>query len=66
MVDDFTSENGATRLLPSSHHSDLAPSKEFFEKIAKQLQEKLATFCFLTRWFGMLEVIIKRKILEEV
>ena len=40
MVDDFTNENGATRLLPSSHHSDLAPSKEFFEKNCETITGK--------------------------
>ena len=32
MIDDFTADNGATRLLPSSHHSDSRPSEEFFEE----------------------------------
>lgn len=31
-LDDFTLENGATKLLSASHHSDLAPTEEFFEK----------------------------------
>lgn len=31
-LDDFTLENGATKLLAASHHSATAPSEEFFEK----------------------------------
>jgi len=36
-LDDFTAENGGTRLLPSSHHCSTAPTQEYFEKNAVQL-----------------------------
>ena len=31
-LDDFTIENGATKILPGSHNTDLIPSEELFEK----------------------------------
>lgn len=31
-LDDFTLENGGTKLLPASHHSSKVPSEELFEK----------------------------------
>jgi ectoine hydroxylase-related dioxygenase (phytanoyl-CoA dioxygenase family) len=31
-LDDFTDDNGATQVLPGSHHSADAPSAEFFER----------------------------------
>jgi len=42
-LDDFTVENGATKLLPASHHSPNLPTEEFFEKHAKQVTCKKGT-----------------------
>src|SRR5690606_17304627 len=36
-LDDFTIDNGATRLLPASHHSPNIPTKDYFEKNAISL-----------------------------
>lgn len=37
MLDDFTTENGATLLLPKSHLEKEKPSEEFFNKFAKPI-----------------------------
>lgn len=36
-LDDFTDDNGATQVLPGSHHSSETPSAEFFERSAVRL-----------------------------
>ncbi|WP_217596218.1 phytanoyl-CoA dioxygenase family protein [Cohnella sp. GbtcB17] len=36
-LDDFTLENGATKMLPGSHHTDLVPVEEYFENSCVQL-----------------------------
>lgn len=36
-LDDFTSENGGTRVLPGSHHSEIIPSKEYFDNHSIQV-----------------------------
>lgn len=36
-LDDFTLENGATKVLPGSHHDEKAPSEDFFEQHCAQL-----------------------------
>jgi ectoine hydroxylase-related dioxygenase (phytanoyl-CoA dioxygenase family) len=36
-LNDFTIENGATKLLPASHHSATIPTEEFFEKNSTQI-----------------------------
>jgi ectoine hydroxylase-related dioxygenase (phytanoyl-CoA dioxygenase family) len=37
-LDDFTKENGATRVLPGSHNSPKIPSKDYFDKFSVQLE----------------------------
>ncbi len=39
-LDDFTVENGGTKVLPASHHADFIPTKEYFEKNAIQVECK--------------------------
>ncbi len=39
-LDDFTNQNGGTKLLDASHHSSEIPSEEFFEKNCFQLNCK--------------------------
>lgn len=39
-LDDFTIENGGTRVLPASHHSEFIPTKEYFDKNAIQVECK--------------------------
>lgn len=46
-LDDFTLENGATRVLPSSHHSEAFPSDEVVTRIEKQIEVKRGTFIVL-------------------
>ena len=42
-LDDFTSENGGTRVLPASHHSDIIPSKDYFDAHSIQVECKKGT-----------------------
>jgi hypothetical protein len=42
-LDDFTTENGGTKLLPASHHSVEIPSESFFEQHCIQLSCKKGT-----------------------
>ncbi|HFU74950.1 MAG TPA: phytanoyl-CoA dioxygenase [Arcobacter sp.] len=37
-LDDFTKENGGTKVLVGSHNSDIVPSKEYFDKNAVQVE----------------------------
>jgi len=39
-LDDFTYENGGTRVLPASHHSNILPDKEYFDKHSQQVECK--------------------------
>lgn len=39
-LDDFTTQNGGTKVLPASHHSNFIPTKKYFEKNAVQLECK--------------------------
>jgi len=32
VLDDFTKDNGGTRILPGSHHSNIIPTKKYFEE----------------------------------
>jgi hypothetical protein len=43
MVDDFTVENGATKVAPSTHKIKERPSEEFLEKNSIQVQGKAGT-----------------------
>lgn len=42
-LDDFTSENGGTKVLPASHHSDVIPSKDYFDANSIQVECKKGT-----------------------
>ena len=46
-LDDFTVENGATYLLPRSHHMDLAPTSEDFFENAERLIINAGDFAIL-------------------
>lgn len=46
-VDDFTFENGATFVLPSSHKSENFPSKNYIQKNAIQIEAKAGSFIVL-------------------
>ncbi len=49
-IDDFTSENGGTRVIPASHHSDIVPSKEYFDVNSIQVEcKKGSLFVFNAR-----------------
>ena len=37
-LDDFNKENGGTKVLPASHHSDHIPDKEYFDTHALQVE----------------------------
>ena len=39
-LDDFTTENGGTKVLPASHHADYIPTKEYFDKNSVQFEFK--------------------------
>ena len=43
MLDEFKIENGATRLIPSSHYYEEFPSKEYIEKKAEYITGKAGT-----------------------
>lgn len=43
-VDDFTVENGATFVLPASHHSEEFPSPDFVRRNAVQVEAKAGSF----------------------
>lgn len=36
-LDDFTIDNGGTKVLPASHHSSVIPTKEYFDKNSLQV-----------------------------
>lgn len=40
LLNDFTEENGATKVLPGSHHSSITPSEDLFNSSAVQLTGK--------------------------
>lgn len=40
VLDDFTKQNGGTKVLPGSHHADYIPTKEYFDKHAVDVQCK--------------------------
>lgn len=44
VLDDFTVENGATKLLPGSHNSPEVPNNEYFEKNCVQVTCKKGSF----------------------
>lgn len=46
-VDDFTTENGATFVLPSSHKFEAFPSPGYIEKNAIQIEAKAGSFILL-------------------
>lgn len=37
VLDDFTHDNGATKILPASHHSEIIPNQDFFDKNSLKL-----------------------------
>jgi ectoine hydroxylase-related dioxygenase (phytanoyl-CoA dioxygenase family) len=39
-LDDFSVENGATKVLPASHHSKIIPTKEYFDNHSIQVECK--------------------------
>jgi ectoine hydroxylase-related dioxygenase (phytanoyl-CoA dioxygenase family) len=46
-LDDFTVENGATRVIPASHHREAFPSDGVVAKVEKQVTVKRGTFIVL-------------------
>jgi hypothetical protein len=46
-VDDFTTENGATFVLPASHKSEAFPSPAYIKRNAVQLEAKAGSFILL-------------------
>jgi len=46
-IDEFTSENGGTMLLPGSHHVEYYPSQQFVENQALQVEAPAGTLIFL-------------------
>jgi ectoine hydroxylase-related dioxygenase (phytanoyl-CoA dioxygenase family) len=46
-LDDFTLENGATRVLPATQHQEAFPSAEVVSRIEKQITVKRGTFLVL-------------------
>jgi len=46
-VDDFTLENGATRVIPASHHREAFPPDEVVARVEKQVVVKRGTFIVL-------------------
>ncbi|MGF6264134.1 ectoine hydroxylase-related dioxygenase (phytanoyl-CoA dioxygenase family) [Paraburkholderia youngii] len=46
-VDDFTSQNGATFILPASHKSEKFPSDEYVRRNALQVEAKAGSFILL-------------------
>jgi ectoine hydroxylase-related dioxygenase (phytanoyl-CoA dioxygenase family) len=43
VLDDYTAENGAIKILPGSQHSDVSPDFDFFEKNSTQISCKAGT-----------------------
>jgi hypothetical protein len=46
-LDDFTIENGATRVIPGSHHREAFPSDEVVRRLEKQVTVRRGTFIVL-------------------
>lgn len=46
-IDDFTIENGATRVIPASHNQELFPSDEVIRRLEKQVVVPRGTFIVL-------------------
>lgn len=46
-LDDFTIENGATRVIPGSHHREAFPPDEVVRRLEKQVTVKRGTFIVL-------------------
>jgi len=69
-VDDFTMENGATFLLPSSHKSESLPSNKFILNNAIQIEAKAGSFilldCMLYHAGGLNKTLINRRAINHV